>query len=72
VETTKNAVILPIDNGIGVIIPASAFSSDAERYALLVGIDETHAGHAARDGAGRFDHGPPSAIARVSFLSLRI
>ena len=32
VEVAKNAVILPIDNGIGVIIPASAFASDAERY----------------------------------------
>ena len=32
VEIQKNAVILPIDNGIGIIIPASAFSSDAERY----------------------------------------
>ena len=32
VEVAKNAVILPIDNGIGVIIPASAFKSDAERY----------------------------------------
>jgi hypothetical protein len=32
VEIQKNAVIRPIDNGIGIIIPASAFSSDAERY----------------------------------------
>jgi hypothetical protein len=32
VEMAKNAVILPVDNGIGVIIPASAFASDAERY----------------------------------------
>ncbi len=32
VEVAKNAVILPVDNGIGIIIPASAFSSDAERY----------------------------------------
>jgi YcxB-like protein len=32
IEILKNAVILPIDNGIGIIIPASAFSSDAERY----------------------------------------
>ena len=32
VEVAKNAVILPIDNGIGVIIPAGAFASDAERY----------------------------------------
>ena len=32
VEVAKKAVILPIDNGIGVIIPASAFKSDAERY----------------------------------------
>jgi hypothetical protein len=32
VEMAKNAVVLPIDNGIGLIIPASAFASDAERY----------------------------------------
>jgi hypothetical protein len=32
VEVAKKALILPIDNGIGVIIPASAFASDAERY----------------------------------------
>ena len=32
VEIVKNAVILPIDNGIAVIIPASAFATDAERY----------------------------------------
>jgi hypothetical protein len=32
VEIAKNAVILPVDNGIGVIIPASAFSTDAARY----------------------------------------
>ena len=32
VEIQKNAVILPSDNGIGIIIPASAFASDAERY----------------------------------------
>ena len=32
VETAKNAVILPIDNGIGFIVPASAFATDADRY----------------------------------------
>ena len=32
VEIAKNAVILPVDNGFGVIVPASAFASDAERY----------------------------------------
>ena len=32
IEIAKNAVILPVDNGIGLIIPSSAFSSDAERY----------------------------------------
>jgi hypothetical protein len=32
VDVAKNAVILPIDNGIGVIIPPSAFASEAERY----------------------------------------
>jgi len=34
----KNAVILPIDNGIGVIIPAAAFASDAERYEFAAAI----------------------------------
>lgn len=32
VEMAKNSLILPIDNGIGVIIPASAFATDAERF----------------------------------------
>ena len=32
VEMVKNAVILPVDTGIGLIIPASAFPSDAERF----------------------------------------
>jgi uncharacterized integral membrane protein len=32
VEIAKDAVILPIDNGIGLIIPPSAFASDAARY----------------------------------------
>ena len=32
-------------------------AADAERHAFLVGVDEAHAGHAARDGAGRLDHG---------------
>ena len=32
VEMAKDAVVLPFDNGIGLIIPASAFASDAARY----------------------------------------
>ncbi len=32
VEIAKNAVISPVDSGIGVIVPASAFASDGERY----------------------------------------
>ncbi|OIQ63686.1 hypothetical protein GALL_547730 [mine drainage metagenome] len=32
-------------------------ASNAERHAFFVGINEAHAGHAARDGAGRLDHG---------------
>ena len=35
VEIAKNAVILPVDNGIGIIIPAVAFASDAERYEFV-------------------------------------
>jgi YcxB-like protein len=38
VEIAKTAVILPIDNGIGVIIPASAFASDAERFEFAAAI----------------------------------
>ena len=32
IEISKNAIILPIENGIGLIVPASAFASDTERY----------------------------------------
>jgi len=32
VELTANAVIIPVDTGLGLIIPASAFPSDAARY----------------------------------------
>ena len=34
VEAAKNTLVLPIDNGIGLIIPASAFKSDADRFAF--------------------------------------
>jgi YcxB-like protein len=47
VEIAKNALILPIDNGIGLIIPASAFATEAERYefaALISKRLETGAG----------------------------
>ena len=40
VELQKNAVILPIDNGIGIIIPASAFSSDADRYEFAAAVSK--------------------------------
>ena len=32
VEMTNNAVIIPVDNGMGIIVPASAFPTDAARY----------------------------------------
>jgi hypothetical protein len=35
VEISNHALVLPIDNGIGLIIPASAFSTDAARYAFV-------------------------------------
>jgi hypothetical protein len=35
VEVANGAVILPIDNGMGLIIPASAFPSEAERYEFV-------------------------------------
>jgi hypothetical protein len=40
VELSKNAVILPIDNGIGVIIPATAFASDTARYEFAAAISK--------------------------------
>ena len=38
VEMSKNAIILPIDNGIGILIPATAFPSDAARYEFAAAI----------------------------------
>jgi hypothetical protein len=32
VEIAKKAIVLPLDNGIGLIVPASAFASDAARF----------------------------------------
>jgi len=32
VEMTNTALIIPVDNGMGIIVPASAFPSDAARY----------------------------------------
>ena len=49
VEIQKNAVILPIDNGIGIIIPASAFSSDAERYDFAAVISKRLEGDVSRE-----------------------
>ena len=40
VEIVKNAIILPIDNGIGLIIPVSAFASDAARYEFAATISK--------------------------------
>jgi len=40
VEMVKDAVVLPIDNGVGLIIPASAFASDAERYEFAATISK--------------------------------
>jgi uncharacterized integral membrane protein len=40
IEITKGAVVLPIDNGIGLIIPAAAFASDAERYGLASAVSK--------------------------------
>ncbi len=38
VAVEKGAVVLTIDNGMGVILPASAFKSDAERFELAAEI----------------------------------
>jgi hypothetical protein len=40
VEIAKNAVILPVDNGIGIIVPSSAFASDAERYEFVATVSK--------------------------------
>jgi hypothetical protein len=40
IEMAKNAVILPIDNGIGLIVPASAFATDADRYEFAAAISK--------------------------------
>ena len=40
VEIAKNAIVLAIDNGIGLIVPASAFTSDAERYDFAAAISK--------------------------------
>jgi hypothetical protein len=56
VEMAKSAVILPIDNGIGVIVPAGAFSSDAERYefaAVIAKRVQAHKIASRRDEIGR-------------------
>ena len=40
VEDTSKALVIAIDNGIGVIIPHSAFATDAAKYEFLAGISE--------------------------------
>ena len=37
-EIVKGAIILPVDTGMGVILPASAFANDAERFDLAASI----------------------------------
>ena len=40
VDMAKGRVILPIDNGIGVILPAAAFPDDAARYAFAADVSK--------------------------------
>jgi YcxB-like protein len=40
VEVTKTALILVVDNGIGLIIPGAVFTSEAERYAFAAAIQK--------------------------------
>ncbi len=47
-EIAKKALVLPIDNGIGLIIPAAAFASDAERYEFASAIARRLEEHKAR------------------------
>ena len=61
VEVAKKALILPIDNGIGVIIPASAFASDAERFdfaAMIAKRLESQKSMASPSGLGRSGSAP--------------
>jgi hypothetical protein len=37
-EIVKGAIILPVDTGMGVVLPASAFANDAERFDLAASI----------------------------------
>jgi hypothetical protein len=37
-EIVKDAIILPVDTGMGVILPPSAFANDAERFDLAAAI----------------------------------
>jgi hypothetical protein len=46
IEIAKKAVILAVDNGIGVIVPASAFASDAERYEFVAIVSKQLEGRA--------------------------
>ena len=49
IEIQTNAVILPIDNGIGIIIPGSALSSDAERHDFAAVIAQRLEGNVSRE-----------------------
>ena len=40
VEIARDKVILPIDTGIGVIIPASAFADDTSRYSFAADVSK--------------------------------
>ena len=40
VELAKNAIVLPVDNGIGLIVPAKAFASDAARLEFAAAISK--------------------------------
>ncbi len=40
VELSKGSIILPIDNGIGLIVPASAFNSDSERLEFAAAVSK--------------------------------
>jgi hypothetical protein len=40
VEIARNAVILPLDDGIGLVMPASAYASDTERHDFAAAISK--------------------------------
>jgi YcxB-like protein len=50
VEITRDAIVLPVDNGIGIIVPSAAFATDTARLEFAAAISKhlTEVGQAKR------------------------